>query len=295
MFTYTEMLHKTAADYHTVKGGDTYWGLSKKYKIPVQRLKILNKGVDPSKLQLGQKLRIKDLSPAGKSAPVAKPATGRTHQVIKGDVLGRIANKYGVSLEALMKANPSVKANRMQIGTKLTIPEATKPVIKKYTPAQVYQKFAPDWNTIIGIAGAQSAFGNSKLLTRTQKDGRQSNGIWHIINKPNSPVMQDVNRFYGTSFKPEDALDKSKAMQLLKRYIAMYGYNSYRRTGKMPTREQQLRIWNEGPAGGFRKGTTPYTDRVAYRQRAPEYTPAKTKLKVDLRRALSKQWEKSHK
>jgi LysM repeat protein len=53
---------------------------------------------------------------AGKAAVAAGPGE---YVVAKGDTLGGIAKKAGVSLKALQDLNPGVNANRMQIGQKL--------------------------------------------------------------------------------------------------------------------------------------------------------------------------------
>ena len=52
----------------------------------------------------------------GKSAAPAGPGE---YVVAKGDTLGGIAKKVGLSLKALQDLNPGVNANRMQIGQKL--------------------------------------------------------------------------------------------------------------------------------------------------------------------------------
>lgn len=44
---------------HTIVKGDTYWGLSREYKTTVDNLRKLNPGVDETKLQIGQKIRVK--------------------------------------------------------------------------------------------------------------------------------------------------------------------------------------------------------------------------------------------
>lgn len=49
----------TTATYHTVVRGDTYWGLAQKYKTTVDRLKALNPKVDPNRLVVGSKLRVR--------------------------------------------------------------------------------------------------------------------------------------------------------------------------------------------------------------------------------------------
>ena len=53
---------------------------------------------------------------AGKAAVVAGPGE---YVVAKGDTLGGIAKKVGISLKSIQELNPDVNANRMQIGQRL--------------------------------------------------------------------------------------------------------------------------------------------------------------------------------
>ncbi len=53
---------------------------------------------------------------AGKAAVAAGPGE---YVVAKGDTLGGIAKKAGISLKVIQELNPGVNANRMQIGQKL--------------------------------------------------------------------------------------------------------------------------------------------------------------------------------
>jgi len=54
----------------------------------------------------------------GNGKNVTPPGPGE-YSVAKGDTLGGIAKKVGLSLKALQDLNPGVNANRMQIGQKL--------------------------------------------------------------------------------------------------------------------------------------------------------------------------------
>ena len=55
---------------------------------------------------------------SGKSASPAGPGE---YVVAKGDNLGAIAKKNGISLKAIQDLNPGVNANRLQIGQKLKV------------------------------------------------------------------------------------------------------------------------------------------------------------------------------
>ena len=48
---------------HKVRRGDTYEGIAKKYGVRVEQLKNWNRGVDPKRLQIGQRLKIAVINP----------------------------------------------------------------------------------------------------------------------------------------------------------------------------------------------------------------------------------------
>lgn len=54
--------------------------------------------------------------------PPLAPVPSRAHRVQSGDTLVSIARKYGVKLESLQAANPSLNPRRMQIGQSVVIP-----------------------------------------------------------------------------------------------------------------------------------------------------------------------------
>jgi len=60
-------------------------------------------------------------SPPGSSRPVAAAGT-RTHTIKSGENPHSIAREYGVSVAALMAANPKVSATHLQVGQSLNIP-----------------------------------------------------------------------------------------------------------------------------------------------------------------------------
>ncbi len=46
----------------------------------------------------------------------------RTHTVAAGETAVRIARRYGISLDALLAANPGLEPRRMRVGQVLNIP-----------------------------------------------------------------------------------------------------------------------------------------------------------------------------
>lgn len=80
------------ARYHTVRKGDTFSSIAKKYSIPVADLKALNNFSKTQKLKRGQQLLVKKAGP-------------KAYTVKKGDTIGKVAKKTGVSAEELQDLN----------------------------------------------------------------------------------------------------------------------------------------------------------------------------------------------
>jgi hypothetical protein len=58
-----------------------------------------------------------------------------TYSVVEGDTLNGIASRYGITLEALMAANPGILPSALSVGTKLIIPSgADTPLDNSPTP-----------------------------------------------------------------------------------------------------------------------------------------------------------------
>ncbi len=92
---------------YTVGDGETFYGVANRLNMKVSTLKALNPGVDEGSVQSGvTKLRVRVTS---------------VHTVGPGDLLRVVAQKYGVSKEALMKANHKTKDLAVR-GEKLLIP-----------------------------------------------------------------------------------------------------------------------------------------------------------------------------
>ena len=96
---------------YTVRNGETFYGVANRLNMKVSTLKALNPDVDENSVKSGvTKLRVK---------------VKAVHTVGAGDVLRVVAEKYGVSKEALMKANHKTKDIATR-GEKLIIPLPTK-------------------------------------------------------------------------------------------------------------------------------------------------------------------------
>jgi LysM repeat protein len=171
---------------YVVKQGDYLSTIASKFHVSVAEIMALNGISDPNKVRVGQtlilpgKLDIEETAPAKKTAPTetkkpapaAKPAAAVTppasapaadaaakklepvaaadgstvHEVKPGDMLAKIASKYGVTADAIRTAN-SLKGDKIMVGQKLKIPApspvpaaaalAVKPVDTAKVPAPV--------------------------------------------------------------------------------------------------------------------------------------------------------------
>jgi LysM repeat protein len=68
-------------------------------------------------------------------APPAAPGEAKEYVIAKGDTLGAIAHKNGLSVKALMEANPNVNPKKLQVGQKVQIPAGAAAVTAMATPA----------------------------------------------------------------------------------------------------------------------------------------------------------------
>ncbi len=74
-----------------------------------------------------------------------------TYTVVKGDTLSSIAQQTGVSLDALLAANPGVSPTALSVGTKLVIPSGNQiPGLPTPTPVPLPVRQAHCWPEITG-------------------------------------------------------------------------------------------------------------------------------------------------
>jgi membrane-bound lytic murein transglycosylase D len=100
---------------YSVRRGDSLWIIANRYGTTVDRIKRDN-GIRNDTLQPGQRLTIRAGGSAGSGG--SKP----TYLVRRGDTLGKIAQRQGVSLSRLMQANGLSRGSTIFPGQRLAIP-----------------------------------------------------------------------------------------------------------------------------------------------------------------------------
>ena len=118
---------------YVIRKGDLYSTLAKKFGVSTKAILDANPGVDPLKLQIGQKINIPPppavtvATPTGPGVPTLD-ATGEVIYVVKsGDRLEVIAKKYGITAKAIADANNLKTLNKIVVGQKLKIPVKAPP------------------------------------------------------------------------------------------------------------------------------------------------------------------------
>lgn len=199
---------------HRVKVGESLSKIAVAYGVSLSELRALN-DIWTSILYVGQEVEI----PAGGRAPdrqdvAAEPelaptvdttspsAPPKTHTVQRGETLFSIAKRYGVSLDALMRANGIEDATRIHAGNKLRVsrlesfaPPAAANDATSPAPAQAAPPAAPAARALpvvtiapapgiypAGDQGQQYSVGRGEYLTEL---GVRFNLEWRVLAKIN--------------------------------------------------------------------------------------------------------------
>ena len=108
---------------YTVKAGDTLVKIGRKIGTTPEALAKFNGIKDPSRLRIGQKLKLPAANAAATPAKspaspaVAAPVPGTDTYVVRdGDTFYSIGRKHKLSADALMAANPDIKPSELRAG-----------------------------------------------------------------------------------------------------------------------------------------------------------------------------------
>ncbi|MGM0878400.1 MAG: LysM peptidoglycan-binding domain-containing protein [Bacillota bacterium] len=143
---------------YTVQSGDTLWKVAQKFNVTAQAIIDAN-NLDPVKyLYIGQKLTIPGQAPVQPEKPATVSTTSYTVQ--SGDTLWKVAQKFGVTTQAIIDTNKLDPTKYLYVGQKLMIPDAAQPaqpttttysVISGDTLWKVAQKFGVTTQTIVDV------------------------------------------------------------------------------------------------------------------------------------------------
>jgi murein DD-endopeptidase MepM/ murein hydrolase activator NlpD len=104
---------------HIIRRGETVYSIARIYGISPDEVIRVNGLTDPSKIQVGQRIRIPQGRVSGGFAE---------YRVNRGDTLSSISRRYGVTLQALRSANGFSETYVLKEGERIKIPSAPPPL-----------------------------------------------------------------------------------------------------------------------------------------------------------------------
>jgi LysM repeat protein len=116
---------------YKVVSGDSLWTIAQKYKTTIDALTKLNNLASPT-IYVGQVLKISEalvVTPTPAPIPEAPVIETVNYKVVSGDNLWTLAQRYGTSVDAIMKTNMLV-VDYVMPSQILTIPVNSKEVVK---------------------------------------------------------------------------------------------------------------------------------------------------------------------
>ncbi len=100
---------------YTIRQGDTFFSLARRFNTTVEAIMAANPGVDPNRLMIGQRICIPQ--PGAPTCP-----GGQLYTIRSGDTLFSLARAFNVTVDAIMAANPGIDPMNLRVGQIICIP-----------------------------------------------------------------------------------------------------------------------------------------------------------------------------
>ncbi len=104
---------------HIIQSGETLYRIARRYGTTVAELQRINNMGNSTTIYAGNGL----CASMGSTNP--NPPTGTQYTVQRGDILSRIARRFGVDMNVLARVNNIRDVNKIYVGQVLTIPDFT--------------------------------------------------------------------------------------------------------------------------------------------------------------------------
>lgn len=115
-------------DTYTVKQGDYLSKIARTCGVTLSSLYAANPQIsDFNRIYPGQVIRIKGSATLPTpTTPTTTPVSGSNYTVVRGDTLYKISVRFGVSMQSILNANPSItNPSRIYVGQVIKIPGST--------------------------------------------------------------------------------------------------------------------------------------------------------------------------
>lgn len=102
-------------DKYVINPADTFYKISRLFNTTIDELQKLNPEANPNSLKIGQEICV--------PVPSLLPCyDGEFYTVKDGDTLYTIATAYGITLDNLIRRNPTIDPNSIFIGQQICVP-----------------------------------------------------------------------------------------------------------------------------------------------------------------------------
>jgi LysM repeat protein len=123
-FGFAEVAPTCSGQLYTVAAGDTLSAIARRNNVTVTAILAANPQItNPNVLTVGQRICI----PGAVTPPGPGPCTGTQYTIAAGDTLFALASRYGVTVDAILAANPGLDPNSLQVGRIICIPTTAPP------------------------------------------------------------------------------------------------------------------------------------------------------------------------
>ncbi|MDH4335471.1 MAG: LysM peptidoglycan-binding domain-containing protein [Chloroflexota bacterium] len=240
-----------------VRHGDTLSQIAVTQGVSVAELMRLNGIVNPNRIQVGQRILV---APPSDPAPLTPSAPAPVvHRVAPGENLTVIAQRYGTTIGAIVRANGISNPSFLRVGQRLTIPGASA---SAGTGAAMHSSMAalvvardPIRRIIVAEATAQGVPVAFALAVAWQESGWQPAVASHagaVGVMQLTPATADwvASTMLGGSVNLADPTSNVRAgVRLLRHYFDRYGGD----------RTMVLAAYYQGQTGADRHGIYPMT------------------------------------
>ncbi len=145
-------------------------------------------------------ISVMDQTPSNNVDIMGGSATGSTYTIQSGDTLGALAKRNGVSVKAILAANPGVDPNRLKVNQKVNIPAAgatptSRPANTKGTATtrSSSKKKPKSATTQPGVAGGSYTVKKGDTLRKIAKATYGDESLWRRIFRANRGDMANPN------------------------------------------------------------------------------------------------------
>lgn len=198
---------------YVVKPGDTLGSIAARFGVSASAIARANGITNPDRIYIGQNLTIPGAggAPAAPKPPSTAPATG-TYIVQPGDTLGKIAARYGTTVNNLMRLNGISNPNLIWVGQRLKVSGAASggggtkppagPVSGRWIDIDIsaqrltaYQGNTPVFSTLVstGLPRTPTVIGRFKVYTKLRSTRMRGPGY----DLPGVPYTMYFYKGYG--------------------------------------------------------------------------------------------------